>query len=224
MVRSRAMDKDEMKWEGGHRELFTHRQMSGSRLGTYSVLGAVTGIVPLPWVPSLFVRRVRGALAHDITARHGLSLTPQARDILANPLGSDAARGWLSQGVTFAVSRALGRLGPLSFVAPLRSALGTFVLGHLLHRYLETARTARAVRIDVEEARRVRRAMDQALIYAVTTQASEGRETPPAAGEDLRDDGTRLTDGVILSVVSLPGWLVRRLEAAFDEVITNVRA
>jgi hypothetical protein len=167
---------------------------------------------------------VRGALAHDITARHGLSLTPEARAVLADPLGGDGARGVLSQGVAFAVSRVIGRFGPLSAIPPVRSALGTFVLGHLLQRYLETARTARAVRIDVDEARRVRRAIDQALVYALTTDAGASREDPPRAGEDLRDQTTQIVDGVLISVASLPGWLVRRLDAAFDDVVSSVRA
>jgi hypothetical protein len=130
----------------------------------------------------------------------------------------------LSQGVAFAVSRVIGRFGPLSAIPPVRSALGTFVLGHLLQRYLETARTARAVRIDVDEARRVRRAIDQALVYALTTDAGASREDPPRAGEDLRDQTTQIVDGVLISVASLPGWLVRRLDAAFDDVVSSVRA
>jgi hypothetical protein len=105
-----------------------------------------------------------------------------------------------------------------------RSALGTYVLGHLLQRYLETARTVRAVRIDVEEARRVRRAIDQALIYALTTEAKGSREDQAFAPEDLRDNGEQIVDGVLISIASMPGWLVRRLDAAFDEVLSNVRA
>ena len=38
--------------------------------------------------------------------------------------------------------------------------------------------------------------------------------TPP---EELRDPVTQATDGIIAAVASLPGTIVRRLEAAFDE-------
>jgi hypothetical protein len=109
-------------------------------------------------------------------------------------------------------------------VAPVRSAIGTYVLGHLLQRYLETARTARSVRIDIEEARRVRRAIDQALIYSLTTEARASREDAPFAPEDLREGNEQVVDGVLISIASMPGWLVRRLEAAFDEVLSSVRA
>ena len=216
-------DADRMS-ETKRSDLVGRSQLGNGRLGTYTVLGAVCGIVPLPWVPDATVRRVRGALVHDLTSRHGLSLTHEARTILVEPNGTEGPRGFLKQGATFAISRVLGRIGPFALIPPVRSALGTYVLGHLLQRYLETARTVRAVRIDVEEARRVRRAIDQALIYALTTEARGSREDPPFAPEDLRNNGEQIVDGVLVSIASMPGWLVRRLDAAFDEVLSSVRA
>ena len=220
------MDKDDADRisETKRSDLAGRSQLGGGRLGTYTVLGAVCGVVPLPWVPDATVRRVRGALVHDLTSRHGLSLTHEARTILVEPNGTEGPRGFLKQGATFAITRVLGRIGPFAFIPPVRSALGTYVLGHLLQRYLETARTARAVRIDVEEARRVRRAIDQALLYALTTEARPSREDAPYAPEDLREGNEQLVDGVLISIASMPGWLVRRLDAAFDEVLSNVRA
>ena len=197
-------------------------QFGGARLGTYTVLGAASGVVPLPWVPDAIVRRVRGALIHDLTARHGLSLSPEARAVLLEPAES-GAKSYVQQGVTFAVTRVLGRFGPLAMLGPVRTALGTFVLGHLLERYIETARIARSIRIDVEEARRVRRAIDQALIYALTTEGKSSRENSPISPDDLRDQTTQIIDGVFISIASAPGWLVRRLDAAFDETMSAVR-
>jgi hypothetical protein len=198
-------------------------QFGSARLGTYTALGAASGVVPLPWVPDAIARRVRGALVHDLTARHGLSLTPEARAVLVEPT-ADGAKNYIQQGVTFAVTRVLGRFGPLALLGPVRTALGTFVLGHLLERYLETARIVRSIRIDVEEARRVRRAIDQALVYAITTEGKGAWENSPFSAEDLRDQTTQIVDGVLISIASAPGWLVRRLEAAFDEILTTVRA
>lgn len=216
--------RDEAEIQSRRIDALGRRQLGGGRLGTYTILGGATGIVPLPWVPDAIARRVRGALVHDLTSRFGLSLTPEARQVLVEPGGGDGPRGVISQGVTFAVTRVLGRFGPLAAVAPVRSALGTFVLGHLLQRYLDGARSARAVRIDVEEARKVRRAIDQALLYALTTEARASREDAPIPPEDLRDQSTQIIDGVIISMASLPGWFLRRLDAAFDEVLANVRA
>jgi uncharacterized protein (DUF697 family) len=199
------------------------RTLGSGRLGTYTVLGGVTGIVPLPWIPDRIAKRIRGALVHDLTSRHGLSLTPEARNVLVEPGGAEGPKGLVSQGITFAVTRVLGRFGPFAAVAPVRTALGTFVLGHLLQRYLDGNRSIRAVRIDVEEARKVRRAIDQALLYALTTEPRTKEEVaiPP---EDLRDQTTQIVDGVIISMANLPGWFVRRLDAAFDEVLSTVRA
>ena len=218
------MDKDDGEITGRRSEALGRTQLGGGRLGTYTMLGAAGGVVPLPWIPDAIARRVRGALVHDLASRHGLSLSPEARTLLVEPNGAEGPRGFLSQGARFAVTKVLGRFGPLALIGPVRSALGTYVLGHLLQRYLETSRTARSVRIDVEEARRVRRAIDQALVYALTTEARPSREDSPHPPEDLRDQGERIVDGVLISVASMPGWLLRRLEASFDEVLSSVRA
>ena len=204
-------------------EVLGRPQFDGGRMGTYTLLGAASGLVPLPWVPDAIVKRVRGALVHDLVSRYGLSLTPDARNILIEPGGGDGPRSFLKQGVTFAATRVLGRVGPLALLGPVRTALGTFVLGHLLQRYLETARIDRSVRIDVEEARRVRRAIDQALLHALTTEGTGPRESLPLSPDDLRDQTTQIVDGVIIAIASVPGWLLRRLDAAFDEMLTARR-
>lgn len=218
------MDKDESELTSKPADSLGHPPLGTGRLGTYTVLGAASGIVPLPWLPDAIVRRIRGALVHDVTSRHGLSLTPEARAILIDPVGTEGRRGILSQGVTFAVTKVLGRLGPLAFLPPVRSALGTFVLGHLLSRYLETARTSRSVRIDVEEARRVRRAIDQALLYALTTEGTAQVRNTSAAIDDQREQSTQIIDGIFISLANVPDWVVRRLDAAFDEVLATVRS
>lgn len=218
------MDRDESELASKQTEALGRRQLGGGRLGTYTVLGAASGVVPLPWIPDAIVRRVRGALVYDVTSRHGLSLTPEARSVLVEPTGTEGPRGFLASGVTFAIGKVLGRFGPLGLVPPIRSALGTFVLGHLLQRYLDTARTTRAVRIDVEEARKIRRAIDQSLIYAITTEPRRASNDGHVPAEDLRDPSVQVVDGVLVSIANVPGWVVRRLDAAFDEVISSVRA
>lgn len=199
-------------------------QLGGGRLGTYTALGAVTGVVPLPWLPDVVARRIRGALVHDLTSRHGISLTPEARAALVEPeKDKDRLRRYLDQGVKFAATQLLGRLGPFGVIGPVRSALTTFVLGHLMQRYLDGGRRSRAVRMDYEEARSLREAMDAALVLALTTDGGvgSGNDRPAFAPEDLRDSTTQMVDGVFISIASAPGWLVRRLDAAFDEVLPH---
>ena len=213
-------DFDEIMPRSGHALL--RPQLGTSRLGTYTALGAATGAVPLPWVPSFVAERIRGALVHDLTARHGLTLTPEARAVLIAPFGGDASSGLFAQAATFAVTRVLRRFGPLAFFGPVRTAVGTFVLGHLLERYLDSARPVRSVRIDAEEATRIRRAIDRAMIDVFTAEAKGATDKPPMLADDLRDARTQVIDGILTSLASAPRWLVRRLEAAFDEALVSV--
>jgi hypothetical protein len=201
--------------------LATRPAVERGRIGVYAAMGASVGAVPLPWLPGSLAKRVRGALLHDIALRHGVSLTPEARATLADPAGLGAPRGWVEQGVRFVgvrlAARALARLGPVGVVWPLRDAVRTFALGHLFDRYLSTLRTERAVRIDVEEARRVRRAIDSAFARAVTLAPEPTEEPTPV--DDQRDAMTALLDGLFSLAAGVPDRLVRRLDLAFDELV-----
>jgi len=193
------------------------------RLGVYAAIGATLGAVPLPWVPDSLVRRVRGAVVHDIAVRHGLSLTPEARDVLCEPAGPDGPGGVVAQTVRFLgvrlAARTLTRVGPLGAVWPVRNALRTYVLGHLFDRYLELGRTERAVRIDADEARRIRAAVDGALARALT--ADPPRTAEPTVVDDQRDATTAFVDGVLGLAAGVPGRLLGRLDVAFDDLLVH---
>jgi hypothetical protein len=193
------------------------------RLGVYAGLGAAVGVVPLPWLPGALVRRVRGAVVHDIAVRHGLSLAVDARDVLSDPSGPDGPPGLLSQTVRFVgfrlAARALRRMPPVRFLWPARNALETFVLGHLFDRYVELSRTERAVRIDADEARQLRRAIDGALARALTIESPPYAE--PTVIDDQRDAITAFVDGLLGLVAGFPGRLVDRLDTAFDELLAH---
>jgi plasmid stability protein len=198
-----------------------HGSIETSRMGAYSVLGALTAAVPLPWVPDQMLKRVRSTLLHDVAARHGLSMSEEARTILSEPWSSDLQRSLLAQAARFALRRVTTRLGPLGWLAPVRSAASTFIVGHLFERYLETARTSRAIRIDENEARTLRAAMDRTLKLFITLDVTSPLAGMAAAPEDLRNGTTQMIDGVILSLASLPAWAVKRLEAAFDDALAQ---
>jgi hypothetical protein len=193
------------------------------RLGVYAAVGASVGAVPLPWVPDSLVRRVRGALVHDVAVRHGLSLSRDARDVLSEPAGPDGPRGLVAQTLRFVgvrlAARALTRFGPLRLLWPVRNALQTYVLGHLFDRYLEQGRIERAVRVDAGEARRVRQAIDGALARALTVEAPPAEE--PTVIDDQRDPATAFVDALLGLAAGVPGRLVGRLDAAFDDLLAH---
>ena len=201
--------------------LATHPTIERGRLGVYAAMGASVGAVPLPWLPGSLAKRVRGALLHDIAVRHGVSLTPEARSALADPSGLDTPRGWIEQGMRFVgvrlAARAFTRLGPVGMVWPERDAVRTFALGPLFDRYLATLRTERAVRIDVDEAKRVREAIDGAFSRAITLAPEPLEEPTPV--DDQRDAMTALLDGLFSLAAGVPDRLVRRLDIAFDELV-----
>ena len=199
------------------------RALEPGRLGVYAALGAYVGAVPLPWVPRALARRVRGALVHDVAARHARSLSPEARTILADTSRPEDARGLATKAMAYVgwkvAARTLSRLGPLGVVWPLRHALQTYALGHLFDRYLGAKGAGGPVRIDAIEALRVRRAIDAALVHAMAVDAPRVHE--PDAIDDQRDETTALVDGVISLTASVPGRLLRRLDTAFDELIAR---
>jgi len=160
---------------------------------------------------------------HDVAVRRGLSLTHEARDLLAEPSGPDGPRGLIAQALRFfgarVALRALTSFGPFAAVWPLRNALATYLLGHLFDRYLELARTERAVRIDVEEARRVRLAIDGAIVRALTVVTPPVEE--PTIIDDQRDAAVVVVDTLLGLAAGVPARLMVRLEAAFDELLAQ---
>jgi hypothetical protein len=206
----------------------TAASADGGRLGMYALLGASAGSVPLPWIPEQLLRRVRGSLVHDIATRHGVSLTPESRAVLCDPLGIGAKRGLVAEALRFVggkvAVRTLSFLGPASLVWPVGGALRTYVLGHLFDRYLSRGRSRRSVRIDVDEARRIRAAIDAAFTRVVTlSAASPAPSDPGSAGavDDQRDSATAFVDTVIGFTAGIPSLFSRRLDAAFDEACAS---
>jgi hypothetical protein len=198
--------------------------VAASRLGVYAALGATAGAVPLPWVPDALARRVRGALVHDIASRHGLSLTRDARAVFSEPSGPDGPRGAFAQALRFVGAkvaiRVVTSLAPINVFWPARSALQTYVLGHLFDRYIEIARTERGPRIEVDEARRVRLAIDSALVRAVTVTGETARRTSVTDDQE-RDGVTALVDTVLGAAAGIPERLLSRIDAAFDDLLAH---
>lgn len=193
------------------------------RLGALALMGAATGGVPLPFVPAKMLATVRGAVVHDVVSRNGLGITRDARKVLADLDATAPHKAKLLGLAEFVTGRVLARLGPARLLSPALSALETYALGHLLDRYLNHVRVANTVRIQVTEAYRVRTMIDRAIIRVIAPdlQVAAEQRADGAPKDDQREDLTRVLDGLLLGAASLPGYIVRRLDAAFDAVVAE---
>ena len=191
------------------------------RLAVLTGLSLMLGAVPLPFVPHRILRQVRGAVAHDALSRHGVVMVSDARAVLAEPDSTDRMRKLLRRGVEFASRRILRRFGPYAALSAIASAFEVFALGHLLERYASRVRPSGSIRMQEAEALRVRRAIDSAVLRVFSPGLDTAGLNLPEAPEDLRDELTRWIDTLLLTGATLPSYLQRRLEAAFDRIVAQ---
>lgn len=201
--------------------LASGRDPVGGRLAVLTGCGLAASAIPIPVVPGRALRLIRGAIAHDVLARHGLSLVTDARRVLAEPNSQDRMRTLLRRTVEIATRRLLRRLGPLALLTTALTGFEVYALGHLLDRYVRRVRPSGTVRVQEREARRVREAIDAAVLrtFSPAVEASSLRVNEPA--EDLRDEFTRWVDTLLLTGATLPNYVERRLEAAFDGIVAQ---
>jgi len=190
------------------------------RLAVLTVFALAVNAVPFPILPDIMAVRVRGATAHDVVARHGLSLTNEARAIFAS-VESGSNKVLARKAGEAVVRQILRKLGPLAAIATLTRGLEVYALGLLLDRYIDRIRASGSVRIDVEEATRVRDAIDKAVFHALSPALVPSSTTLRRGAEDLRGELTRWTDALLLTGASLPSYIERRLHAAFDEIAAS---
>jgi hypothetical protein len=110
-------------------------------------------------------------------------------------------------------------------LSPALSAIDTVALGILLDRYLDQERRSNTVRMQGNEARVARDLIDRAVLRCLdpSLHPTKDSRADGAPTEDLRDDLTRIVDGLLLGAASFPAWFVRRLETAFDRVAEEAR-
>jgi len=186
------------------------------RLAVLSAASMGALALPLPVVPERVVGRLRGALAHDIAARYGLSMTADARKILSDP--SRQGPQHIARTTFELIGRTLLSRGPLGALASVAGGLEVYAFGHLFERYLARVRNTQAVRIGIDEAKLIRQLIDRSILRLLSPYLRPASITMQDVIEDLRDEFTRWVDTAILTSASLPSYFERRLEAAFDEV------
>jgi hypothetical protein len=187
------------------------------RLAVMTAYAVAATAIPIPFVPDRVLALVRGALVHDVAARHGLSLTSDARAVLAEP--DSEARTRMVRAAESLARQVLRRLRPVGILSSASRGVELYSLGLLLERYVTHVRTTGAVRMHVEEARLVRDAIDRSALRALSPSVRPALTVMSEGHEDLRDELTRWIDALLLTSASLPSYLERRLEAAFDEIV-----
>jgi hypothetical protein len=187
------------------------------RLAMLTAYAIAATAIPIPFVPDRVLVRVRGAVVHDVAARHGLSLTSDARAALAEP--DSEARTRLIRTAESVARQLLRRLRPLGVLTGASRGIELYALGLLLERYVRDVRASGAVRMHLEEARLVRDAIDRSILRAISPALRPAPTTLGEGVEDLRDEFTRWIDAVLLTSAALPSYLERRLESAFDEIV-----
>jgi uncharacterized protein (DUF697 family) len=191
------------------------------RLAVLSAFAVAASIIPLPFLPDRLVGRVRGALLHDIGSRHGLSITSDARNLLANA-GAPGRHALVN--VAENVARTLVRrfIAPIGALTAGARGIEVFALGLLFDRYLREVRSPGNARVEIEEARKIRDVIDRAVVRAVSPTLHPALTTEARGAEDLRDEVTRWSDALLLTSASVPSYVERRLEAAFDEIVREM--
>jgi hypothetical protein len=185
------------------------------RLAVLTAFSIAAATVPLPVVPDRLLARIRGAVVHDTVSRRGLSLTTDAREVLARPGADGTIFRKAAQAIAIELLRRISGLGAVTAAA---RGLEVYALGHLLDRYVTQVRPTRAVRIHVDEAHIIRDAVDRSVTRAFSPALDAGLTVLPGGAEDLRDEFTRWIDALLLAGAGVPGYLERRLNAAFDEI------
>src|SRR5205823_5795204 len=116
-----------------------------------------------------------GALVHNIVNQHSLSLTSDARDLLANTDGGDRTK--IVKAAETVIRQLLRRFWPVGAVQTVGRGVEVYALGLLFERYLANVRRAGTARIHAEEARRIREAIDRSILRAFSPTLRPTPET-----------------------------------------------
>jgi len=200
---------------------------SNARVTVFAMVAAAAGAVPLPILPRRILRTIRGAMAHDLCSQHGLALTAEARDALAEPHAGGLPPGMGKDALAFVAGRMLSRFGgPYTMLlSPVRTAFETLAFGRLLDRYLDKYRSSgargRIVRIDGEEALEIRRVLDRATQRVIRPGLAATAELASEPPEDYRGSIEKAIDTAMITAARMPEWVSSRLDAALDDIMRD---
>ncbi len=207
----------------------------GESKGTLSAYGIVAGacaVLPIPMLDSYLGRLARGAGVRRAALRHGVTLSPEARDELAAPGAMHAAAGTALARVTRGLITRFNV--PAATVGSLEDGVSAWLTATLLDRYFQTRTVPEGFVLEVEEARAIRRAVAAASIDGFTRL---GVDAPRGLGRTLQrlgqaiersaDDrraSERIVDSVLDAVADVPEDVLAVFVAAFDARTEVIRA
>lgn len=194
-------------------------------LAIYSVATGLVAALPVPFLDQWLTPAVRGSALRKVALRHGVRLTPEAREVLASAGGGDVRRR-----IEGRIARELFRqlLRPLRLATRFEDAIYTMAASILFDHYLRHRERPADQPVGRAEAARIRRAIEAAMVDGVWAGLRSGpdgvlRTVQAAAGDVFRVDAEegrtpveRLVDALLDGVADAPRGLFDRLTDAFD--------
>lgn len=201
------------------------RVAAGGELVVYAVATGLATAIPLPFADAFVAGLARGSAMRHVASRRGVRLTREARDTLGA-----ASRGPAQRSIPIRLARTIATrfFAPIRVLSRAEDGLATFFAAILLDHYLGTREHEGAISID--EATRVRKAMDVAVaegvlealqslprgLYAML--ADTMRAATQLDTED-RNPVERMIDVLLDGVADGPNELLDRLRGSFDSAL-----
>lgn len=207
-------------------------QQAGISVTVYATVAALAGAVPVPLLDSALSELARGAAMRRVAKRHGVTLTPDARAILAGPgaVGATSSeRGKLLKSALATV------LAPFRIAARIEDGLGTLFAAVLLDHFLRRPDRPKGATLTEAEARRVRVAIERAVAAAgfdalktvplgVFRILKNGFSAMVTVDQENRSPLERLVDSVLDEFADAPDELVDTLAFHFDDALARGEA
>ncbi len=200
------------------------------RSGAVSVYAAAAGLasaLPIPFVDGIVAAAARGGAMRRIAKRRGISLTSEARHVLGKA-GID--RDPKVKGYRLVRSVVQRFVLPLAALDRVEDGLASLASSLLFQRYLELEDVPSGTTIDAPEAKRIRRAIDIAVVGGV----GDAMKTVPdnmrdlgnaliAAARSLDDEGRgrheAVLDTLLDAIADVPEGVFDTLVARFDRAL-----
>lgn len=204
-------------------------RQAGASVGVYAAITGLAGAIPVPLLDSAMSELSRGAAMRRVARRHGVTLTPDARSVLASPGSIHATSSDRGRLVKLALS---SFLAPIRIASRLEDAVGTLFSAVLLDHFLRRPDRPDGATLTEAEARRVRAATERAIgetgfdviktvpvgLFHILKRAFDAML---AADPEGRSPVERFVDAVLDGLADAPDDLVDALTLQFDRALES---